>query len=57
MDDMQMQKEKWLADNIRNVVDHFCMENDMTYNQIIGILENIKMDYYSWATEEENEDE
>lgn len=41
------EKEEMLYNLIHNTVDHFLMETELTYFQVIGVLETIKEEYFN----------
>lgn len=41
------EKEEQLYLAIHSTVDHVLMENDLTYFQVIGVLETIKEEYFN----------
>jgi len=39
------EKEQILYTEITNLIEHTCMENEITYCQILGVLDAVKDDY------------
>lgn len=50
------EKEHVLYTEITNVIEHICMEYELTYCQILGVLEMVKDDYMMEFKILENED-
>lgn len=46
----QVPKDRWtdrLADEINRTINHIVQEHTLTYDEVIGVLERIKMDLYN----------